>query len=251
MSSLSQKEGGGEMRLKLDFELYSNEFPIESRRVALSFFKAALEQYDQALFKNMFSKSKSIMKDYVFSLYLPIKKIEDEKIILKNPRIHIYFSTDDLSLGVNFYNAFNACLNKKLKNKGLSYMLKKINMIYEETIVNSEINVKFMSPLLVRDFLEKGDSELYIGPDDERFEKRLNEIVAVQIKELKSGLGLKGKISIEPINTKKTVIKHYGQFIDGYGGIYCLKSNPEILNYLYKSGVGSRRSHGFGMFNLI
>ena len=130
-------------------------------------------------------------------------------------------------------------------------MLKKINMLNEESIVKSEIKVKFISPLLVREFLDKGDVELYLGPDDERFEERLNDIVAVQIKELKPGLKLEGKILIEPISTKKIVIKHYGQLIDGYGGIYCLKSNPAVLDYLYKSGVGSRRSHGFGMFDLI
>ena len=239
------------MRMNLDFELESCKFPIESRRVALSFFKSALERDDINLFEKIFSKSESIMNDYVFSLFIPIKRIDEETIFLKNPRMNICFSTDDVSLGISFYNAFNGSLNKPLKKNDLGYKLKKISMLQEESIINPIIKVKFKTPLLVREYLGNEKMEVYLGPHDEGFERRLEEIVAAQIKILKPELSLNTSIKIKADCVKKVVIKHYGQTIDGYTGTYYLEANPAVLNYLYNSGIGSRRSQGFGMFDPI
>ena len=58
-------------------------------------------------------------------------------------------------------------------------------------------------------------------------------------------------IKITPIRPKKTVVKHYNQFIESSIGSFILEGNPAVLDYLYKACVGSRRSSGFGLFEVI
>ena len=38
---------------------------------------------------------------------------------------------------------------------------------------------------------------------------------------------------------------------NGFGSIYKLKGKPELLNYLYLAGMGSRRSEGHGKFEIL
>ena len=34
-------------------------------------------------------------------------------------------------------------------------------------------------------------------------------------------------------------------------GIFILEGNPAVLNYLIQAGIGSRKSEGFGMMELL
>lgn len=39
--------------------------------------------------------------------------------------------------------------------------------------------------------------------------------------------------------------------MEGSIGTFKLFGNKELLNFLYRAGIGSRRSSGFGMFEII
>ena len=54
-----------------------------------------------------------------------------------------------------------------------------------------------------------------------------------------------------PITPKKVIIKFYEKQIECSAGTFKLEGNKELLNYLYKAGIGSKHSAGFGMFQLI
>ena len=59
------------------------------------------------------------------------------------------------------------------------------------------------------------------------------------------------KIKVSPIQCKKVVVKHYGRYIDITTGMFEIQANNEILQYFYDQGIGSRKSAGFGMIDLI
>ena len=58
-------------------------------------------------------------------------------------------------------------------------------------------------------------------------------------------------LKITPIKAKKVIIKFYEKQIECSTGIFALEGDTELLNYLYKVGVGSKHSAGFGMFQIV
>ena len=50
---------------------------------------------------------------------------------------------------------------------------------------------------------------------------------------------------------KKLIIKFYEKQIECSTGIFALEGDIELLNYLYKAGMGSKHSAGFGMFQIV
>ena len=58
-------------------------------------------------------------------------------------------------------------------------------------------------------------------------------------------------LSIQKIKCDTVVKKTFGTCISCSKGIFQISAKPETLDFLYKSGVGSRRSEGFGMFDVI
>ena len=56
---------------------------------------------------------------------------------------------------------------------------------------------------------------------------------------------------ITPIAPKKVIIKFYEKQIETSVGTFNIKGDKRLLEYLYKAGIGSKRSAGFGMFQII
>ena len=56
---------------------------------------------------------------------------------------------------------------------------------------------------------------------------------------------------IEPIKAKKVVIPVFGRNTDASLGIFKLKGDSNLLNLLYKAGMGARRSEGKGKFDIL
>lgn len=55
------------------------------------------------------------------------------------------------------------------------------------------------------------------------------------------------KIKVEILRFKKVVMTHYGGLVLGFTGNLKLVAAPEVLGFFYRSGLGYRRSSGFGM----
>ena len=58
-------------------------------------------------------------------------------------------------------------------------------------------------------------------------------------------------LKITPIKAKKVIIKFYEKQIECSTGIFALEGDIELLSYLYKAGIGSKHSVGFGMFQIV
>lgn len=255
------------MRIKLHFELENNTINKDYRALILSFIKNNLENNFNESYKEIYGE-KPTVKFFTFSVYLPKPKIEKEKIELDRNYFNVLFSIYDNKQFIEFYNSFNSMINKKIDNKEnekYSYPLKNnkmelknITMVNEKNIISNRVRIKFLSPLVLRNHKEKminkkrKGEDIYLDFNDSDFNEQINYSVSRLIKDLKLK-EVNSNIKLKPYNNlaRKTVVSFKNILINSSIGEYILEGNRELLNILYKTGIGSRRSEGFGMFEVI
>ncbi|MGG7057091.1 CRISPR-associated endoribonuclease Cas6 [Clostridium tertium] len=242
------------MRFSLTLQIKESVFPIEYRKVILSYIKNAISKCNDGKYYEEFFKDTK-QKDYCFSVILPKSKFTKDEILLEKDEIKINFSTNNnLKLGFILYNAFIAQKNKTYPLPNSNFMtLKSIANQKGEEIYNNKVIFKTSlgSGLCVRSHDREENNDIYYVYTDEEFREKLNIVLTNQL--LKAGFTkLEAKdVKINPIQCKKVVVKHYRRYIDITTGIFEIQGNNKILQYFYDSGMGSRKSMGFGMVDLV
>ena len=122
-------------------------------------------------------------------------------------------------------------------------------MPLEKQIDTEEITIKFMSPLVVRSHSK--DKDYYYSYKDEQFKDVLKINIKQQLKITNISEELVDKLEINAIKPKKVIVKFYEKKIETSTGIFKISGDKELLKYLYDAGIGSKRSSGFGMFQII
>lgn len=237
------------MRLKLNFDLENEFLPIQYRKSVMSFIKLSLSEYDEQYYKKYYNDKDTIMKPYTFAMFFRSPKFENDRIIVKDKRLELNISIADYETSVILYNAFNHQKNKKFSLDKNSWILKNINMSLDRKIDTEEITIKFMSPLVVRSRLENKD--YYYSYNDEEFKDILKINIKQQLKITDIPINLVDSFDIVAINFKKIIVKFYEKKIETTSGIFKISGNKQLLKYLYDAGMGSKRSSGFGMFQII
>ena len=242
------------MRFNVELVLDKEAIPKDKNRIILSFLKHIYESYDKDYYKSIYEEEKNKVKDFTFSLYMPNCKFTREEIIIPEKKIILNFSTADMKDGIFFYNAILANRGRAYNIKGNSITVCNINMNKEKPITNDYAIYSTMSPIVVRE--HKGDNKKtwYHSLNEEEGK----EIFISNLKyQLLDNFGEERKLDIEEIKvevlgrSKEVKVKHYG--IEVLSNICKIKvqAKPYILDYLYKAGVGSRKSSGFGMVDLV
>lgn len=240
------------MRFKIELELKNEQFPLDYRPAIISLFKHSLTVYENGKhFSTYYEIGKE--KPFTFAVGIPNSKFTKEMILVPNRKINITFSTSDMGTGIVFFNALSIQKNRVYP---LSYenamIVKNIVIEKEFSITTSTIDIMFKSPLCVRQHIKESNKDIYYSYEKEGFNEVLNKVVQFQIDKsntLPSTI-LEG-FSIKPIRCKKTVVKHHSQFVEVTVGMFSLTGNIALLNYLYTNGIGSRKSSGFGLFEII
>ena len=237
------------MRFKLYFKLEKEEIPIQYRKTIISYFKHSLEEYNQKYYQKYYNGKDPIIKQYAFSAYYKQQKIEKDKIILEDQRLEINITTSDYETGIILYNSFNKQKHKKYSLNNNSMTLENITTANEKEITTEKISVKFQAPLCVR--LRENSKDYYYSYENEKFEETLKINIKEQLKITNMPTEIVDTFTIKPIKAKKVLIKFYEKCIECSTGTFELSGNKELLKYLYKSGIGSKHSAGFGMFQII
>ena len=87
--------------------------------------------------------------------------------------------------------------------------------------------------------------------ENEKFEETLKMNIKEQLKITNIPVESVETLKITPIKAKKVIIKFYEKQIECSTGSFALEGDIELLNYLYKAGMGSKHSAGFGMFQIV
>lgn len=239
------------MKILLQFQLKNNKLPIDYRRVILSFFKKALSEIaDGKYYEKYYFKPER--RNFSFAVNLPNPKFSKSEITLGKNEFRITFSTSDKMTGFVFMSAF---IKQKGNNfsapLGNVFILTNISQIGDKTANSSTALVKMLSPLCIREHNRGENKDSYYSVASDNFEKNANKIIQEQL--IESGFDderVKG-FSIKPLNSKKTVVFHYGNYIECSLGEFVLNGDKAIINYLLQSGIGSRKSAGFGLPILV
>ena len=242
------------MRLELVFQLKNPELPKDNKSIWISYLKKVLTDCNHGKFFDLyFADGKR--KDYAYSIIFSNPKFMKDKIILGDTKVKMIFSADDRrKTGLIFYSAFikNKNMQFRLPDKN-SMVLKKINYIQEELIINSKVVFKTITGggLVIRDHDKEQNKDTYYTFEDKNFIEHANEIIKSQAIEAGFPKSMAGNINIVPVNGKKVLVKQYGIYIDVTIGTFLLEANPDILQYFYQAGLGSKHSMGYGLIDII
>ena len=232
-------------QIRLNFTLVEPFLPKEIERLTVSFLKAAAKKEGQEFFDSMFDKTKSITKTFCFSYYLPRPEFGTERILLGAPTFSVFFSDADLEELFRFYNGFLKLKNEPYPMKGNSMKLNYVAMKKMKEIEDDTVVIKMLSPLIVREHDSTTNQDRYLLYNDPAFSETLKKNTRAQLDKWGFPLSTEG-FSITPIKAKKVVIPNFGQQLDGNLGMFKLTGKPELLNFLYQAGLGSRRNEGRG-----
>lgn len=228
------------MRFKLSFELENENIPIDYRRSIISFMKKSLEEYNQDLYNTLYHAKDPIVKPFTFSVYFPSPNFKKDYIGISEKRLEVNLSNAENELSILMSNSFNQQKNKPFLLENNSMTLKTITLLPEQEIAQEQIKIKFMSPLIVRS--RQNQKDRYYSYEHEEFEETLKINIKEQLKITKIPLETVETLKLEPINSKKTVIRFYEKQIEASIGSFTLSGVPELLDYLYKAGIGSKRA---------
>lgn len=239
------------MRVNIDISLGKAVLPKDNRPYFLSLLKKVLSENCPELYKKLYDSGAPQIKSMCFATKFSQPKFEGDSIFLDDKEILMSISTSDTMFGIDLYNAFLTMKNKKFPICDENYFLVKSARIQNtQQIKTDKIAITMISPLVVRSH-EKGRPDKYYIYDEDGFADAFFEVTKNQLDKL-SGIHIQnGDITIVPVNARKTVGRAFGVNVRCSLGQFILTGKPEILEFLYQTGIGSKRSQGNGMFNII
>ena len=240
------------MKFNLEFSLKENHLPLDHVRCFVSFLKKSLQSADAGLYQELYETNTPKMKPYTFSLYLPNRKVEGEQLVLSGNKIRLTFSCSDLELAIAFLNGFTEQKGEIFSLPDRNEMvLTRFTTEMHPAITEDHLVIRFLSPLLVLQRESELRKNHYLTWKDENFAQQLKENLMTQLNEFSINTNYLNSFELVPLKPKQLGQRVFGQLVLGNGGIYQLKGHPELLQFLLEAGIGSRRSAGFGLFEII
>ena len=164
----------------------------------------------------------------------------------------VYFKMPINKDSIRLYNAFLARFKNKEEFKITDNSML-LTHLYSEVLKEFEDNhliIKMNNPLIARNHDRQTNKNKYYLATDPEFKETIKMNISNVIERLNLNLSLED-FEIKPLKTTKTVVRLYDSMIQGSLGIFEIKGNKELLNFLYQAGIGSARSSGYGSFSII
>ena len=247
------------MRIKFvfDSEKGTISLPVNYQRQLQSFIYRTISPHLASFLHNKgFEFGKRKFKLFTFSRVFGKFRFDGERgqIEFKTP-VSFYLSTiypiiaeeftenlvkaDDIKIGKN-----------TLFLSSVEVFMKKIN--------SKKIKIKMLSPVVVYSTLKKADGTkktYYYSP----FESEFSDLISKNIlKKYTAYYGQKPvekdfKITPLKVSEKRNLIitVYKNTIIKSWTGIYELEGSPELLEFSYCTGIGSKNSQGFGMWEEV
>lgn len=249
-----KRKRGVYMRLELRFELEKKFFQADFRKIFISYIKYCLTKYQNGQLYEKFYKD-TISKNFSFSVIFQKPIYKKEIIELGGNNLTVIVSSDDRdNTGLYLFSSFIAQKNVKfVLPQSNSMVLKNITQRHEIKIEHSKIILRTVagSGLCIRQHSRIDNKDTYYVYNDDGFLNQLKLVLSEQA--LNAGFMEKQvqHINFKPVSCKKVVAKHYGTYIDLTVGMFAMEADPQILQYFYTAGMGSRHSSGFGLVDLV
>jgi CRISPR-associated endoribonuclease Cas6 len=209
-----------------------------------------------------FSYEKRTFRLFNFSSFLERAKYFQDSQIFKFPRkLSFYFSSPINYITEHF--AVNFIKQNHIWVYDQKCMISSVNVYKNPEITNNNININAISPIEVHSTIQDENGKIKTIYHN-AFEESFNNLVNQNLKK-KWTAAIKQAcphdISIKPLFKKdwKEKIQYFRKkigseiqliVIKGWQGKFNLQGHPDFLSFAYQTGLGSRNSSGFGMFEL-
>lgn len=120
-------------------------------------------------------------------------------------------------------------------------------------VFSSDVVIRMVSPICVYETDSSTNQTNYYSPQDYCFEEK---IMANFKRKYIAAIGKEpgDRIKFEVLKVKpkdKYLTRYKGFLIEGWRGIYNISGSPDLITFLYNTGLGAKNSQGFGMFEVI
>ncbi len=125
--------------------------------------------------------------------------------------------------------------------------------VTDRPVTGGDLIIRTLSPITVHVSTADGKTR-YFTPQEPEFSQAIarNALAKAQAY---LGASISGTVEIAPdtgLNDRTRVVTIYkGTYITAWRGRFRLQGTPELLQFLYDTGLGSRSSQGFGMFEIL
>ncbi len=245
------------IRLKLAFESLSGDIflPVHYNEaiqgLIYSIFSKSLAQY---LHDEGFTYEKRHFKLFNFSRILEKGMITYDKSRLHfGKSISFYFSSPKEDIIEDFGN-------HSFKGLGFNLNANKIYLsqldIMRMPVMHEQIKIKALSPITVYSTFVKDEKPFthYYKPTEDPFSMLVESNLKKKFSILSSFSSDSLKIKISPVHfsalKNRSIIIFGNTPIEGYTGVYELSGSTELMMVAYDTGLGSKNSEGFGMWEI-
>lgn len=124
--------------------------------------------------------------------------------------------------------------------------------VSDDTVEGTELVARMSSPICVYSTDREQKKTYYYSPDDIEFSDMINESF-IRKYHAYCGVEPDSGIHIESLRVTQrdeSVTRYKGFYITAWSGTYRLEGKRKYLDFLYQTGLGSKTSQGFGMFDV-
>lgn len=239
------------MRFLLKITLDRKSLPIDYRRKVMSYFKTALKGHEAGKYYPTFY-GETGEKGFSFGVILPRACFKQEIVELSDNKINIIFATPNNGHGVAFFNCFLNLKNKSITVGDNEFTLTDICLARERLINKNAADFKITSPICLRCHKREGNKDFYVSVSARDFVAVLKEDIRRQLGQYKPSLTQ--YVDALEVNTdlcKKTVVRHYNQYIEATVGVIGFRGEAILLNAIQQMNLGHRKGAGFGLLTLM
>ena len=178
-----------------------------------------------------------------------------EEIYLKKPEMKVVVSCSEKNnIGFLLVNVFLSQRNKKFPLPKDTHMILKDVRIIEEKVIREEeavFQTTIGGGVAVREHNKEENKDIYYSMENERFEEVLNWLMKERFKRLGYPEDIFKDFSCELLEGRKIVVKHFDLKFPVTTGKFKIKAPKILLEEIYRTGMGSRLSQGFGLLEYL
>jgi len=241
------------MRLTLEFNTdKALKLPLQYNYYLQSFLYHHISQELSDFLHNQgFMREKRTFKMFTFSRMQGKYRIMKEHIL--------FFPPAHLTICSPLERFISELGNSLLRNENLMLANNKIYVtsmkVHPEPVINNEVTINMLSPAVVYSTLMTKDGKkktYYYSPYEKEFTDLIDKNLRKKYEALYKKTPRARKLIIKPLwKPQEKVVKYRDTIIKGWMGTFTLNGNKKILKLSYDSGLGSKNSQGFGMFEVV
>lgn len=236
------------MRIIMSFSAENQRLPEDYRPFVMSYFKGALQREYPEVFNEFYGKDSVRAKAFCFCFYIRGMKKDNGFLISPSKSFQVIMSCADYWIMNYFYNSLIKSRGRIMQvDGGNRIKLVSINMKFCKDLKGETAHIKFLSPMLVRKHIKEGNKDYYLAFDSPDFLQTLDQNISLLSQQFDIPYT---KFSFRPIKPYAAPVRNMQMNFLANFGEYQLTTDNQLLNFLYKSGIGSRRGEGFGMFEV-